>query len=299
MTNNEYRDLGARARPSYYWNSVGEGGAPPRRRKQRRGRRGSASKRNGGGSGLAVIILLIVTFAALIGLVLYGFLSSFFNLKSISLAKEGKHTDVEIIAASEIKLGTKVYLINSREAEAKIREKYPEISYAKVEKIFPSEIIIDLVYEVPRYYVYVTGDYYTLSENLYVLERSSSRKECEEMNLVYVVTPKIKRAVTGERLKFEDGETFDYVTKTLDILTASDIYSDVDTLYIESKFDISAVKKGSYKIILGDCHEQELKLKMASAVLNEPIYRGETGVIVNVSNVSECSVKLDKTAKIE
>lgn len=250
------------------------------------------------GSGTIITVLVLLTLAALIALVFYSFLSSFFDLKTVRLAKEGAHTEEEIIVASGIELGTKIYKIDEKDAESKIREKYPEINYVKITKIFPAEIIIDLVYEEPKYYTYVSGEYFTLSENLYVLERISSKKECEKMRIVYLVTPEVKRAVTGEYLVFSDNDG-DYIAGVLDSFSESELYSDVNTLYIESKFDIVAVKTDYYKVLLGNCHEMELKLKMAKKILDQTAYRDETGVIVDASNVSECSAKVDKTAKIE
>lgn len=249
------------------------------------------------GSALFVIAVLFLI-SAVIGCILFGFFSSYFNLKTVRVTGISEHSEEEIIALSGIEIGKKLYHIDSKEIEEKILASYPEIAQAKVEKILPSEIHIALTYEIPKYYISVTGEYFTLSDSLRVLERFSDKKALEGTGLTYVTMPNVKRALTGERLEFFEGDD-EYIERFLSVFSESSFCGDVDKIYIGGKFDISLVKTGKYKIEMGDFKDEALKLKMAEKVIETGGYREMEGVVLNVSDVSESSVMVHKTLKIE
>ncbi|MBE6539032.1 MAG: FtsQ-type POTRA domain-containing protein [Ruminococcaceae bacterium] len=295
MTYSNYRrgcsapNVTRRDRPYYYRPS----NSPP----LRSSRRDSRKNAHGRASYLGVIAGLLLT-AAVVGSLLFGFFSSYFDVSSIGVTGLSGHSAKEIIAASGIEQGKKLYSVDAKGAEKKILALYPEIASVDVKKVLPSEISIVLTYETPKYFVEVTGEYFTLSESLRVLEKRTSRKSCEAGGLIYLEVPGIKRSVTGEKLQFF-GEENEYVGNFLSILSDSPLADDVDRIYIGGKFDVSLVKKGKYRIELGDLNDEMLKLKMAEKVLDAGGYRDLEGVVLNVSDVSESSVSVQKTLKIE
>ncbi len=242
----------------------------------------------------AVLILL----AVIVGCVLFSIFSSFFDLKTISVSGLSGHTEEEIIETSCIELGKKLYSIGTEGAKTNILAKYPNIARVDIKKQFPSGIIIQLTYEVPTYFVEITGEYFSLSESMRVIERSKNKKTFEEMGLVYLELPNIKRAVAGEHLMFFKGDE-EYIGTLLEKISASVFDGDIDRIYIKSKFDIALVKVGEYRLEMGDFKNVELKLLMADKIMEEGGYRGQSGVIIDVSDVSESSAMIEKNQKIE
>lgn len=281
-------DASHRDRPYYYRPS----NSPPlrSRRSGRRSKRTSASY-------LGIVASLLLA-AAIIGSLLFGFFSSYFDVSGVSVTGLFSHSEEDIIAASGIEQGKKLYTVDAKGAEENILALYPEIASAKVKKILPGEISIVLTYESPKYFTEVTGQYFTLSESLRVIEKRTSRKSCEADGLIYLEVPGIKRSVTGEKLQFF-GDEAEYVEEFLAVLSESELGCDIDRIYIAGKFDISLVKTGKYRIELGDLKDEMLKLKMAEKVLDVGGYRDLEGVVLNVSDVSESSVSIQKTLKIE
>lgn len=283
MTRGKYRTAyGARGRPSYYWQ-------PARNTDQRRAMIGRTT-----------LIPLIAVSAAIIviGMILIGFFSSYFNVKKINVSGTGKYTEEELIEASGLECGIKLYRADTGKARKKILESFTGLYDVKVRKVLPSEIVIEPIYEVPKYYTEVTGEYFTLSESLRVLERLGSAKQCENAGLIYVSLPDVKRAVTGEVLTLFSGDE-NYITQFLKVYSESSFYSDADRIYVKGKFDISVVKKDVYRVMFGSFHDCALKIKMAEKVLDDGGYRGTCGVILDVSDVSSASVGVDKSAKIQ
>lgn len=244
-------------------------------------------------------LILVVALILLIGFILVSFTTSLFNISSIELSEEGKYSLDEIIAVSGIKMSEKIYKVHAGEAEKKILSEFPDIVEVKVRKKLPSRIVIDIIYDVPVYYVKVTDEYYTLSSSLYVLERYGKYKDVKGKGLVELILPPLERVVVGENLRYTDDEASAYVNEVIKAFLESDFSDEADRLSVKNKFDASIVKKGNYRIILGNIKEMPLKLKMAAKVLKEGNYLGQDGVTVDVSNSAECAVRVDKTDKIE
>ena len=245
-----------------------------------------------------IYIAVLVALLALIGFILFGFFSSHFNIGSVSILGTGEHSEEQILAAAKIDISKKLYSLNCKEIERNILLSFPQIAEVNVTKKLPSELRIELFYDAPKYFISVSGEYFTLSENLRVLDRTSNKKDQESKGLIYVSMPDVKRAVAGEALEFfnEDSE---YIKRFLSIFSESDFCGDVDRIYIDGKFDISLVKTGKYRIEMGDFKDEALKLKMAEKVLENGGYRDLSGVVLNVSDVSESSVMVYKTLEIE
>ncbi|MGN1048169.1 MAG: cell division protein FtsQ/DivIB [Eubacteriales bacterium] len=291
MTDYRYRrgtrgGQNARSRPSYYWNPKTQGN-------QKHNFRRSAAvwKRR------AFILLVIIALFA-IGFLLVGFFSSYFDIKEISVSGDGKYSDEAIIEASGLTLGVKLYSADTESARKNILSEFPDLKDVKINKVLPATIQIEAIYEIPKYYICITGEYFTLSDGLRVLSRSASAAACKSSGLIYVSLPDVKRAVTGERLSFFY-ESDDYIVRFLTDFSESSFYTDADRIYIGGKFDISFVKTGYYRVKIGSFHDCALKTKMVEKVLDEGGYRGEKGVTIDVSDVSETAVSVSKTAKIE
>ena len=52
-------------------------------------------------------------------------------------------------------------------------------------------------------------------------------------------------------------------------------------------------------IELGDFKDQSLKLLMAEKIMETGAYRGQSGVVIDVSDATESSAMISKTLKIE
>ncbi len=274
--------LGARDRPYYYKPDFGPAKAV-----------GSGSKKK-----FMLTALLLVLIAFVIAAVFISFFTSYFDLKGISVRGIMKHSEEEIIGASGIEYGKKLYGIGCGDAEKKILSAYPEISEVNIRKVLPSDIVIELTYETPEYYICVTGEYFTLSESLRVIERCSGKKSLEAMGLIYLELPEVKRAVTGEKLQFFTSDT-EYIENILETLSASGFAGEVNRVYIGGKFDITLAKSGEFMIELGDFKDQSLKLLMAEKIMETGAYRGQSGVVIDVSDATESSAMISKTLKIE
>lgn len=248
------------------------------------------------GTVLTVFGALLI--AAVLGFILVWFFSSYFNVKTIMLSADGKYSADEVIAVSGLQKGVKLYSVKTAPAEEKILSAFPEIKSVRVKKELPATLVIDVIYETPKYYINITGENFTLSETLRVLSRGGKDADMRVLGLVRLVLPGVKRAVTGERLEFFDGEG-GYAEEFLKTFSESYFADKTDRITVRSKFDIDLVKIGNYRIEMGDVDDAELKFRMAKKVLEDGSYDGRDGVIIDVSDSSEAGVRVVKTLKIE
>ncbi len=261
------------------------------------GEPGEGRRRLSGGVIACVIVavLLVILLASFASLALF---TSFFDVKSITVSGLGEQSEEEIIKASGINPGVSILALDGDAAEKNILAAFPEILDASVEKTLPGSVDILLTYDVPKYFICVTGEYFTVSEELRVIKRGGARKDHEASELIYLTVPNLKRAVTGDTLGFfkEDEE---YIIPFLDTLKGSFFGDKIDRIYIDNKFDISLVSTGRFKIEMGDFRDQELKLKMAEKVFETGGYGAQIGVVIDVSDAYESSVRVDKNLIIE
>ena len=271
-------------------------GRDPRRRRPPTpvGRRDRGSSR----AGLYLTVSGLILALILVGTLIVCFLTSILNIAEFSTANEGRYTPQELADAAGIKLGEKIWSVDTKKAERKILETYTEIGSIKVKRELPDKIIFEPVYASAKYYISLYGEYYTLSDGLRVLERVENKSYCTGLRLVLLELPEIRRAVTGEVLTFAAENSIDYIERMLSAVSDSDMYSMIDKLSIKSKFEAYAIKTDCFKITFGEVKDEKLKIKMALRVMEDGGYYTQTGVFVDATDASEVVVAVRKNEKI-
>ncbi len=276
----------------------------PRDRRSGRRRASDARRRHrssGGESRLGFYLTVggLILALIIIGALIVLFLTSVFNIAEFDTVNEGRYTPEELAEAGEIKKGEKIYSADLERAERLILEEFTEIGSIRVSRDLPNRIIFEPVYASAKYYIELYGEFYTLSDSLRVLERVESRSYCTSLRLVRLYLPEIRRAVAGEVLSFAEENASEYISRMLSAVSDSDLYGQIDKLYIESKFECHAVKTDSFKISFGECRDEKIKLQMAMRVMEEGGYYTQTGVFIDASDASQVSVAVRKNEKIE
>lgn len=275
------------------------GGRDPRRSVGRRqsipaGRRGARSSRVGSYLIVAGLIVALIV----VGTLIVCFLTSVLNISAFATVNEGRYSPQELAEAAGIKLGEKIWSVDTKKAERNILETYTEIGSVKIKRELPDRVIFEPVYATAKYYIALYGEYYTLSDGLRVLERVESRSYCTGLRLVCLELPEIRRAVTGEVLTFAAENSSEYIGRMLSAVSGSELYSMIDKLSIKSKFECYAIKTDCFKITFGEVKDEDLKIKMALRVMEDGGYYTQTGVFVDATDASEVVVAVRKNEKI-
>ena len=126
-------------------------GRDPRRRRPPTpvGRRDRGSSR----VGLCLTVSGLILALILVGTLIVCFLTSILNIAEFSTANEGRYTPQELADAAGIKLGEKIWSVDTKKAGRKILETYTEIGSIKVKRELPDKIIFEPVYASAKYYI--------------------------------------------------------------------------------------------------------------------------------------------------
>lgn len=145
-----------------------------------------------------------VLIGVLVGVVLLALfvtlsLTVFFNVSAIGTSGSKLYTTEEIVAASGIKVGDNLWLMNEAEAGARIAKTLPYIVSVKLEKQFPDKLII-VVTETKEYLtVSVKGKYYTANAEGKILDEVNTPSD----KLILLTVSDKTSTVLGETITFE------------------------------------------------------------------------------------------------
>ena len=121
----------------------------------------------------AIVIIAIVF--ALISVILV--VRSFMRVSEIDVTGYSSYSSEDIITATGIKMGDKLYSIDKSEIARNIMRDCPYVSSVNVKFRFPNTVKIDLECYTAVWYVEIEGDFYSLDAELRVLEETFNEQK--------------------------------------------------------------------------------------------------------------------------
>ena len=227
----------------------------------------------------------LVRFSVLLLMVLVFLVCAFFvgrrflTVKSYSVSGISEYDLQEIVNASGVKRGSRLYLLDRKEIEEKILEECPYIYEVKVRAKFPNRLHFEVEGNVAHWYIDVAGTRYVLDGDLNVLAR-----EAETEGMARLVLPNLKSVLVGELPVFGESQT--EVKKTLElvsILRESPLASRLTMADISDRTDIVIEVDGAYTVRLGDSSDFASKLREVDAVLATDRVKNAGGGEINAS----------------
>ena len=120
-----------------------------------------------------IIILLGLAVIFSLGLGALWVLNILFAVREIQSENTVKYEKEQIITASKIKKGDSLWLLNPTKCEMEICRDLTYVDEAKITKIFPNKVKIDIVLSEPQFTVFNGEEYFVISRNDKILERKS------------------------------------------------------------------------------------------------------------------------------
>ncbi len=162
------------------------------------------------------LIIIFVSIAVIVLTLVLG--AVIFTVNDVKILVTGDSTVVldktGVINASGIKRGTSIFTIDEEEAQKNIEKSYPNTKVVTIERIFPSEIRINIIIRVPILSMKVAGTdkYLVLDREFKILEVVDS-SVLAERDLV---------EINGYDIAIEDASTIDGLAGSF-INTSEDI----------------------------------------------------------------------------
>ncbi len=241
--------------------------------------------------GFFLALLMIGIFAAFV-LLVYNL---FFGIRTIYAENTVHHTEAEIIAASGVTEGDKLYSFRADETERQITFYCPYIRSVDVTRTVPNRIGFDVESDSAAYRVNVYGEELVLSENLRVLDTYDPETDAA---LPVLCLPALQYAVKGRVILFADEKLERSVRDSLAVLRESGMTDRIGLVDLRDSRDIVMYCDGLYLLHLGGEKDLAFKLKMAEKTIDNEAFNQGTPAEIDLSVTGEACVRYDHTLSL-
>ena len=237
---------------------------------------------------LAVTVFICLLFALSVFLFIRGFLPvSKFELRGIAAYYDRD----DLIAASGIDFGDKLYDVDVSEVEQRIMSSCPYLEDIDVDRVFPNKIRFEVVEKTPQWYIEITGDFYVLDADLTVLQESTAEDILRGRGLTRLTLPAVKSAICGSLPAFgADDLEIKRSCEIINTLRSHKIKERITDVDISNRFAISIILDGSYYVYLGDMSLLGAKLDALDDMLTPEICAKYPSADIDMSTPSTPSL---------
>lgn len=237
------------------------------------GTRGRKKKGEG-----ARIFLSVVLLCVLIGIVVFS-LSMFFYVREIEVRGNERYSTEEILSVVDVEGGENMFKVKTSDIRRAIEENFHYIKNVRVQKRFPSTILISLGETKVECCMRILDRFFFLDRDLKILEITSAEGE---ISLPFVNGIGYNEEKAGEYLHEENKTKKDALAEIINSLTEHGLLERVDKINILDEYSIALLYEGRIEVLLGNYTQIKEKLDFFNAI-KERIHESDSGVL-NISN---------------
>lgn len=214
----------------------------------------------------------------------------FFRVKEISVTGNSVYSDEQIILASGIETDVNLFSFSGSRVEETVKNALPYVGKVTVKRSLPSGVVIEVEEKKAVMYTEINGEYYLLSDELYVLAVSSKLSSVPN-SAIKLVTGNVDRCLVGQPITFMDSRTRESVLQMYSVLRNNEMDYYIREINISSRFDISMQYTDRFDVYIGDMDNFEYKIPFLAKVIDE-LYEEDKGSI-DLSSHKEATVSLE------
>lgn len=216
-----------------------------------------------------ITVLVIMSLLALICLI--KVVLGFMPVKHFKLEGETHYDISEIISASGIRSGDKLYKINEGSAQNKIIKGCPYVKTVKIKRSFPNTVCFVVEEQEPGWYIQVGKDFYGLDYDMKVLLETYIEDDFIDRGLTKLVLPELETLIVGELPEFasDDQQLMKETLKIIDAFRTHEIKGILTGLDLSNRFEIKLEIDYSYEVYFGDMTSFDIKMKALTEVLRK------------------------------
>lgn len=205
---------------------------------------------------IAFVSLILISLVALAVMCF----TVFFPIKEISAGGSKIYTKQEIINAVGIAQGDNLFTISTSKIDMQIRKQLPYVDSIKIKRQFPDGIKIIVSDAKEKMCYNLSGKYYVISENGYVLSESEEVPQ----NVFEIIGTDVTCSV-GEMVIFKDEKAKELISSMIDALNDKDIK--INWINVENKLNITAGVEGKFEVVFGTNENIEQKIAHLSGMI--------------------------------
>lgn len=221
-----------------------------------------------------LVVMSLLAFICLVKLVL-----GFMPVSNFTYKGETHYDISELINASGIRSGDRLYKIDEKAAVARMVRECPYLKSVKIEKKFPNTVCFAVEEQEPGWYMQVGNDFYGLDFDLKVLLETYLEQDFIDRGLTKLVLPEIESVIVGELPEFasDDEQLIKESLTIVDAFRTHGIKKRLTGLDISNRFEIKLEIDNSYEVYFGDMASFDMKMKFLEAVLKKAEADGASG----------------------
>ncbi len=233
------------------------------------------------------VLIVITVFMALCAcFTLFWYIRSMLPVTNFVVSGVTQYEKMDIVEASGIKKGDRLYKIDADEVEQRLLEECLYFDSVKVEKKFPNTVIFRVEEKVAQWYIQVSDSYYALDSDLLVIEETYSNEKYVKGGVSQLILPELNRLICGETPQFGSSEAeSERVEALLKEIQAMPFKSRLTLVDMESRFDITVVVDGKYDVYIGDPTNVTEKLTEVEQILKTDELKNSAGAEIDASLV--------------
>ncbi len=219
-------------------------------------------------------LVVTVVMCLLCALCLFLYIRSFIGIRNFEVVGVSRYDARDIINASRLKRGDRLYTLDFDLVEEQILEECPYLESVEIHTRFPNTVRFSVEDRSPQWYIELSGDYYVLDADLEVMSEIASADLLLQEGVTKLTLPNLTRVMRGELPEFgiQDGERDETeIKKTLEVISTvrrTSFKARITELDLSNRFSITMTVDGSYYVSLGDMSGLDAKLREVEAILN-------------------------------
>jgi cell division protein FtsQ len=221
-----------------------------------------------------LILLVIIMISMLMTLCLK---LPYFNIATIDVIGNVNVAEIEINKSSNISLGNNIFYTNFNNSKKQII-KNPYILVVEFKKSLPNKVIIKVEERVAVFYGKVNSTFYILDNKGILLEKRSSIKD---MNLVNLIGFNYEKCEVGNLIVSEDSRKINIaneITNLINEYRKTNSNSNITMVDVSDVIDVK-VFSGKMCIKLGTSQDLKSKFNKAINIISQPEYKVARGYV--------------------
>lgn len=225
---------------------------------------------------LGVVLAVILVFSMITSIILL-----FFPVSVVEVSGDSRYDYSEIIEATGIKKGARLFYLNENKAEKAVLSALPYLERVEITSYYPNRVKIEIkefdeIYLLPH----IDGFCY-VNDNYEVLEIVNTAPVYDRFSGIYI---RLESPVEGELGSIIDREDTKRASELIEYIKENGFYQYLNIVDVENKYHNSFVVGKKYKFVLGAMTDVAEKIDVSFKVCFDEGFIKENNAIIDATD---------------
>lgn len=232
------------------------------------------------GSKVIFICLVIAAFLLVLSIITSIVLLAF-PVKEIEVEGDSIYAYSDIIDASKIKIGARLYYVNGKKAESRILSNMPYLESVEVKSYFPNKVKISIKQFDTIYLLRHERGFCYVNDKYEILEIVDQAPKYDDFSGICI---KLENAISGEIGDIYSGEDSQRADHLIKYIKKYGFYQYLNIVDVEEKYNNSFLVGKQYQFIIGAMADVEEKIDASFKVVNSNGFKRNQNCIIDTTD---------------